>query len=157
MLRVPALGWNMALNDYVRIERGSRESVVAMMAHCHRHLAAGSPMFLFPEGTRSTDGRLRPFKDGAFHLAMEAKVPDYPVAIAGTHESLPKHGLIVRQRMNARVVVLEPLDPLRFADVASLRDATAAAIAHALSAAPVAPSSLRPCPVAALRQFRRLH
>jgi hypothetical protein len=42
----------------------------------------------------------------------------------------------MRQRMNARVVVLEPLDPLHFADVASLRDATAAAIAGALSAAP---------------------
>jgi 1-acyl-sn-glycerol-3-phosphate acyltransferase len=135
MFRVPALGWNMVLNDYVPLERGNRDSVQSMMAHCHRHLAAGSPVFIFPEGTRSKDGRLQPFKDGAFHLALEANVPVFPVVITGTHEALPKHGLILRQRMNARVVVLEPLDPLRFGDVASLREATAAAIAGALSAA----------------------
>jgi 1-acyl-sn-glycerol-3-phosphate acyltransferase len=89
-------------------------------------------VLLFPEGTRSADGRLQPFKDGAFRLARDARVPVIPVAVSGTHETLPKHGMVLRNRMDARVRVLEPLDPAAFPDVASLREAARAAIARAL-------------------------
>jgi 1-acyl-sn-glycerol-3-phosphate acyltransferase len=130
--KVPMVGWNMTLNDCVRLTRGDRESIRAMMSHCRRHLARGSPLLIFPEGTRSRDGRLQPFKDGAFRLAMEAKVPVIPVAIRGTYETLPKHGLVLRQHMDARVQVLDPLDPARFENAAALRDAARAAIARAI-------------------------
>jgi 1-acyl-sn-glycerol-3-phosphate acyltransferase len=132
IFRVPAVGWNMVLNDYVRLTRGDRESIRAMMEHCRRHLAQGSPVLIFPEGTRSRDGKLQAFKDGAFRLAFETKAPVIPVAIQGTYETLPKHGLVLRRRMDARVQVLEPLDPARFAGVSELRDAARAAIAHAI-------------------------
>ncbi len=132
LFKVPAVGWNMVLNDYVRLRRGDRESIRAMMKHCRRHLARGSPILIFPEGTRSRDGKLQPFKDGAFRLAMEAKVPIIPVAMRGTYETLPKHGLVLRQHMDARVLVLDPLDPARFESVAALRDAARAAIARAI-------------------------
>jgi 1-acyl-sn-glycerol-3-phosphate acyltransferase len=131
LFKVPAVGWNMVLNDYVRLIRGDRESIKAMMAHCRRHLAQGSPLLIFPEGTRSRDGKLQAFKDGAFRLAKEANVPLIPVALQGTYEALPKHGLVLRRRMDARVQVLEPLDPARFGSVAELRDAARAAIARA--------------------------
>jgi 1-acyl-sn-glycerol-3-phosphate acyltransferase len=131
VFKVPFVGWNMVLNDYVRLRRGDRESIRAMMEHCRRHLARGSPVLMFPEGTRSQDGRLQGFKDGAFRLAFEARVPVIPIALRGTHETVPKHGLVLRQRMDARVQVLEPLDPGRFADAGALRDAARAAIAHA--------------------------
>ena len=132
VFKVPAVGWNMVLNDYVRLTRGDRESIRAMMEHCRRHLAQGSPLLIFPEGTRSRDGKLQAFKDGAFKLAMEAKVPVFPVALKGTHETLPKHGLVLRQHMDARVQVLEPLDPARFASAAELREAARSAIARAI-------------------------
>ena len=132
LFRVPVVGWNMVINDYVRVWRGDRESVRQMMVHCRRHLARGSPILLFPEGTRSLDGRIQRFKDGAFRLAFEAKVPVYPVAISGTSEALPKHGLVIRSRMDARVEVLEPLDPAAFADAEELREATRDAIIAAL-------------------------
>ncbi len=132
LFKFPAVGWNMVLNDYVRLTRGDRESIRAMMAHCRRHLARGSPILIFPEGTRSRDGKLQPFKDGAFRLAMEAKVPLIPIAIRGTYEALPKHGLVFRQRMDARVQVLDPLDPTRFESSAALRDTARAAIARAM-------------------------
>jgi 1-acyl-sn-glycerol-3-phosphate acyltransferase len=109
LFRVPIVGWNMALNDYVRIARGERESVRTMMEHCRRHLALGTPVLLFPEGTRSRDGRLQQFKDGAFRLAIEAGCPVIPIVIAGTGEALPKHGLALRSRMQATVRVLEPI------------------------------------------------
>lgn len=132
LFRVPFIGWNMALNDYVRIWRGDRESARRMMAQCRRHLARGAPVLLFPEGTRSRDGRLQPFKDGAFRLALEAGCPVVPIAVAGTFDSLPKSGVVLRRPMRARVQVLEPIAPADHPSVAALRDAARAALVAAL-------------------------
>lgn len=123
LFRIPVVGWNMVLNDYVRIRRGDRESVKDMMAHARRHLARGSAIMIFPEGTRSRDGRMLPFKDGAFKLASEAGCPIIPIAIAGSELALPKHGVIFRQRATIRVRVLDPVDPRAFANPDALKAA----------------------------------
>jgi 1-acyl-sn-glycerol-3-phosphate acyltransferase len=133
LFRIPFLGWNMVLADYVPIWRGDRESIRKMMAHCRSHLARGMPVLIFPEGTRSPDGRLQPFKDGAFRLAVEAGCPVIPVALSGTWATLPKHGLVLRRRMDAWIQVLEPIDPAAYGgDSAALREAARAAIAAVL-------------------------
>lgn len=134
LFRVPFVGWNMVLNDYVRIWRGDRESVKRMMAHCREHLARGSAIIIFPEGTRSLDGRMLPFKDGAFRLASEAACPLIPIAIAGSREALPKHGIIFRQRATIRVRVLDPLDPKAFESIEALKEAARAAIVAGVAA-----------------------
>ncbi len=138
--RIPFIGWNMVLNGYVPLTRGAAESARRMVARCHELLAAGAPVLLFPEGTRSPDGRLRPFKDGAFLIAGQAGVPLIPVAISGTYETLPKRGIVLRNRMRAVVEVLDPIDPSRAGSVAELREAARRAISEALErrAAPVA-------------------
>lgn len=123
LFKVPVVGWNMWINDYVPIRRGERESIRRMMDHCRTHLARGTPVLIFPEGTRSADGRLQAFKDGAFRLAFEAGCPVIPIAVSGTAEALPKHGLTMRQRMRAEVRVLEPIRPQDHTSVAALRDA----------------------------------
>jgi 1-acyl-sn-glycerol-3-phosphate acyltransferase len=134
LFRVPFVGWNMVLNDYVRVWRGERESVKRMLAHSKEHLARGSALIIFPEGTRSRDGRMLPFKDGAFKLAAEAGCPVIPIAIQGSYEALPKHGLIFRQRATIRCKVLDPLDPKAFESTEALkaaaRDAIAAGVAE---------------------------
>ncbi len=140
LFKIPLLGWNMRMNDYVPIERGERQSIKKMMAHCRRQLARGAPVLMFPEGTRAVDGRLQRFRDGAFKLAYEAKVPVIPVAITGTSQALPKHGLVMRERMQAVARVLEPLDPASFESAFALRDAARAAITSAL------PEEHRPLP-----------
>lgn len=133
VFQVPFIGWNMKLNDYVGLRRGDRESIRRMMAHCAKHLAAGSPVLIFPEGTRSPDGVLQPFKDGAFKLACETGCPVIPVAISGTYRGLPKHGILFRNRMDALVRVLPPLHPADHGgDPGALRDAARAAIAAVL-------------------------
>ena len=109
MFRIPCLGWNMALNDYVRLRRGSPESIARMMATCERHLAMGSSIMIFPEGTRSPDGRLRAFKHGAFTLAQRAGVPILPIVVDGTAHALPKHGFILGRRHAIRVAVLDEI------------------------------------------------
>ena len=106
MFRIPAIGWNMALNRYVKLRRGSPESIARMMDVCARHLADGSSIMIFPEGTRSPDGRLKGFKHGAFTLAQRARVPLLPIVVEGTAPALPKHGFVLRGRHAIRIRVL---------------------------------------------------
>jgi 1-acyl-sn-glycerol-3-phosphate acyltransferase len=134
MFKIPVIGWNMSLNGYVRLVRGSGESVRRMLARCGELLEQGTPVLIFPEGRRTDDGRLQPFKDGAFELAMRHEVPVIPVAVSGTRRALPKHGFVLREHVDARVEVLPALCSADFSDVAGLRDATRARIEAALQA-----------------------
>ncbi|HTO06481.1 MAG TPA: lysophospholipid acyltransferase family protein [Myxococcota bacterium] len=112
--RVPLIGWNMRLNRYIPLVRGQRESVVAMMAMCEQTLAQGSSVMIFPEGTRSADGRLKAFKTGAFELALRTKAPILPIALDGTARALPKRGYLLQGRHPIRVRLLAPLDPATY-------------------------------------------
>lgn len=129
--RLPCIGWNMTLNQYVAVVRGDRASILKMMQECRAHLRGGSPILMFPEGTRTTTGELQAFKDGAFQLATEMKCPIIPIALHGTGDSLPKHGIVLRTSMRALVEVLDPIAPDGL-EPSELRDATRSAIAAAL-------------------------
>src|SRR5690349_7116530 len=116
MFRIPAIGWNMALNRYVKLTRGSSESITRMMAACEAHLAAGSSVMIFHEGTRSPDGHLRAFKHGAFTLAQHARVPILPIVVDGTADALPKHGFVLRGKHDISVRVLDEIPVERVCD-----------------------------------------
>ncbi len=121
--RIPLIGWNMRLNRYVPLVRGDKESIAAMVHACEAWLARGVPVLLFPEGTRSPDGEVRAFKDGAFRMAIERRVPLIPMALSGTGDVLPKHGWVMRGTARCRVRVLGPVDPAAFGgDVAAFRE-----------------------------------
>jgi 1-acyl-sn-glycerol-3-phosphate acyltransferase len=113
--RVPCIGWNMSLNRYIKLRRGSRESVASMMRECERTLAEGNSIMMFPEGTRSPDGRLRAFKPGAFTLAKRGGVPILPIVIEGTADALPKRGFVLQGRHAIRVRVLDEIPYATFA------------------------------------------
>ncbi|MCE9668599.1 1-acyl-sn-glycerol-3-phosphate acyltransferase [Myxococcus stipitatus] len=119
---LPLIGWNMRLNRYVPLVRGDKESIGRMMAQCERWLSRGVPVLMFPEGTRSADGQLKPFKDGAFVLSLKMKCPVIPIVLTGTAKTLPKHGLVLETSAHCHVQVLPPVDPSGFADVAALRE-----------------------------------
>lgn len=113
--RIPFIGWNMRLNRYIPLVRGKRESVVRMMELCEAALRGGSSVMIFPEGTRSVDGRLRAFKPGAFELALRTRAPILPIALDGTARALPKRGYLLQGKHPITVRVLEPLEPASFA------------------------------------------
>ncbi len=134
IFKVPFIGWNMRLNRYVRLRRGDSESASQMMDDCRQHLREGSSVFLFPEGTRTKDGALRPFKRGAFQLATELGVPVVPIALNGTREVLPKQGFVIRNvKLNGKVHVLPAIHPDDCdSDVQQLQDRAQTAIQAAL-------------------------
>ena len=107
--RIPLIGWNMRLNRYIELRRGDRESVLRMLERCRRTLAEGSSIMMFPEGTRSADGRLQGFKEGAFELALDTKRPILPIVVEGTADALPKRGFVLRGRHRIRISVLDEL------------------------------------------------
>jgi 1-acyl-sn-glycerol-3-phosphate acyltransferase len=115
--RVPCIGWNMSLNRYIKLRRGDRASVERMMAACQRTIAAGNSIMMFPEGTRSSDGRLRAFKTGAFTLAQRTAAPLLPIILQGTANALPKRGFVLRGRHEIRIRVLDEIPYRSFADL----------------------------------------
>ena len=119
VFKIPFIGWNMYLNRYIRLKRGDKKGIAKMFVDCEKALAEGNSLFVFPEGTRSETGTLKPFKSGAFILAKKMQIPILPVVIIGTRDALPKHSLNFHGSHKVRIRVLEPVDYERFADLSA--------------------------------------
>lgn len=96
MLKVPFVGRYARAMGMVFIERGARRSVARSLAEAVERVRGGATVCVFPEGTRSRDGRVAPFKPGAFEVALAAGVAVVPVGITGTGAVLPASGFRVR-------------------------------------------------------------
>jgi 1-acyl-sn-glycerol-3-phosphate acyltransferase len=90
LFRIPILGKAMRVSQFVPVDRSDRESAATSVAKCVELLRQGISFAVYPEGTRSPDGRLRPFKKGAFLMAIQAGVPVIPVSIAGAQNLMRK-------------------------------------------------------------------
>jgi 1-acyl-sn-glycerol-3-phosphate acyltransferase len=91
LFRVPFAGWSMALAGDIPVHRGEGRSAKEAMDRCKRWVERGVPVIIFPEGTRSPDGKMGRFKDGAFRLALDCGAQIVPIAVCGTRKALPKH------------------------------------------------------------------
>jgi len=107
--KIPFIGWTMYLNRYVAIKRGGLSSIKSMMKQSNSHLANGSPIFIFPEGSRASDGVLKSFKTGAFKIAQEADVDIIPIVLSGTDKAVPKNSLMFKGHQHIGVKVLPPI------------------------------------------------
>ena len=124
---VPFLGWVIWLAGFIFIDRGHRGAARRSLKLAASRIRAGQSIVAFPEGTRSRDGHLLPFKKGSFLLAMEAGVPLVPFAILGGAEILPKGTWRVRGG-TYRIRIGTPLEPAAFANPEDLRKAAVAAV-----------------------------
>lgn len=84
VFRLPCIGWNMYLNQYIRVDRGNVHSVHATMDECRHWLHRGMPLLMFPEGTRSRTGAIKEFHGGSFKLAVESGCAVIPIVVDGT-------------------------------------------------------------------------
>jgi len=122
LFKVPILGWGMRLARLVPVDRRNRETAIASLRYAADVLRTSLNMTVWPEGTRSPDGRLQPFKKGPFHLAMDSGVPVVPITLVGTHEIWPKGQFAIRPG-TATVIFHEPIDPKAYASPDELLDA----------------------------------
>jgi 1-acyl-sn-glycerol-3-phosphate acyltransferase len=146
LMKIPLLGTAMRMGKFVPVSRGhSREEAARSVAAAADALRSGLNIFIFPEGTRSPDGNLLPFKKGAFFLAAETGAPMVPIVIRGTAQMMRKGSLKVYPRAanpRGEVVVefLPALQPSHYASKEDLMQAVRERMEAALGlqAAPVA-------------------
>ena len=108
ILKIPLVGWMMKMSGDVSLVRGDPSSGAAALKVCETWLDRKMSVMIFPEGTRSLDGEIRAFKDGAFRLAITTGTPILPMAVHGTRSALRKHDWRMGNT-NAEVRVLEPI------------------------------------------------
>ncbi len=108
ILKIPLVGWMMKMSGDVSLVRGDPSSGAAALKVCETWLDRKMSVMIFPEGTRSLDGEIRAFKDGAFRLAITTGTPILPMAVHGTRSALRKHDWRMGNT-KAEVRVLEPI------------------------------------------------
>jgi 1-acyl-sn-glycerol-3-phosphate acyltransferase len=106
--RIPLFGWAMSAGRFIFIDRANAIAARRSIEEAKRRISGGQTVLLFPEGTRSRDGKLGAFKKGGFHLAIDAGVPIVPVALKGTRESMPRGSVLLRPG-RVQAIIGEPI------------------------------------------------
>ena len=132
LMRIPILGTAMRMGKFVPVERGHRrEAAQASVAAAADALRSGLNILVFPEGTRSNDGRLSTFKKGPFFLAQQTQAPIIPIALSGTQKMMRKGSIAITPGV-AHVRMLPAIEPAEYASREDLLRAVRQAIADAL-------------------------
>jgi 1-acyl-sn-glycerol-3-phosphate acyltransferase len=93
---IPIVGLAFKLAKFVPVDRGNREAGINAVKQAVEYIKSGSSFLVYPEGTRSPDGRLLRFKKGAFIMAIEAGIPIVPLACSGAHRVMRKKSLVIQ-------------------------------------------------------------
>jgi 1-acyl-sn-glycerol-3-phosphate acyltransferase len=132
LMNIPILGRAMRMAKFVPVERGHRrDAAQASVEAAADALRSGLHILVYPEGTRSPDGRLSTFKKGPFFLAMETQAPIIPIALSGTQTMMRKGSNAITPGL-ATIQLLPAVEPSAYATREQLMQAVRKAIAEAL-------------------------
>jgi len=109
LFNYPIVGQAFTLAHFIPVERGDHESAIASLEKATEAMKEGQSFLIYPEGTRSPDGRLQEFKRGAVVMAIKAGVPIVPMVCAGAQKVMEKRSLVIRPGV-ITVEFLEPID-----------------------------------------------
>jgi 1-acyl-sn-glycerol-3-phosphate acyltransferase len=112
--RIPVLGWLMKLNDYIVVDRNNPTARHNLLKDCEIAVLRGSSVIMFPEGTRTMDGEIKVFKEGAFKVALANKLPILPVLLDGTMQAVPKKNFIFLGNHRLRLKILPEIPYISF-------------------------------------------
>ncbi|MCW9708946.1 1-acyl-sn-glycerol-3-phosphate acyltransferase [Aliifodinibius sp. 1BSP15-2V2] len=118
---IPILGWIIYMTGHLGIDRKSMRSA-KKLDDLVAPIQAGIPAMIFPEGTRSRTGELKPFKNGAFKLAKKYNFKILPIVLQGGGEAMPSGSWRIAPRQNFKISVLDPLDSEQYDSVTELKD-----------------------------------
>ncbi|HZJ74043.1 MAG TPA: lysophospholipid acyltransferase family protein [Perlabentimonas sp.] len=111
LFRVPFIGWNLWLNKHIVIDRASISGAKKMLLQSQKNISMGNSVLIFPEGTRSKDGAIKRFKDGAFVLAKKTNTTMLPVVINGGKEVVLNNGYALKGSQTFNVKILPEISP----------------------------------------------
>jgi 1-acyl-sn-glycerol-3-phosphate acyltransferase len=113
--RMPFIGWHLRRTGHMLVDRSrpDRTKILGWAAHL---TTRGLSLFVFPEGTRSRDGRVAPFKGGSFHLALEAGLTIVPISVVGSRHIMLK-GRLATYPGTVRLIVHDPIDTTQLVGV----------------------------------------
>jgi 1-acyl-sn-glycerol-3-phosphate acyltransferase len=94
--RIPILGTGMLARGFIPVDRRNRGQALEAVEKGVRALKAGKSFLVYPEGTRSPDGRLQSFKKGVFVMALKAGAPIVPISVSGSNKIMPKGKFVMR-------------------------------------------------------------
>jgi len=114
MSKIPIVGKGMTAAEFPFIDRKNRHQAMRDLEAVQKLLASGIVMWIAPEGTRSKDGKLAPFKKGAFITAIQAKATIIPIGIRGAYEILPARTFQFNINQTAEVHIGKPIDASKF-------------------------------------------
>jgi len=106
--RVPILGRVMVACGFISVDRRNREQALEAVEKGVQALKAGKSFLVYPEGTRSPDGRLQSFKKGVFGMAIKAGAPIVPISVSGSNKLMPK-GKFVMRPGRVRITLHQPV------------------------------------------------
>lgn len=110
LFRIPLLGQAMRAAEFPAIDRSNRSVALRDLEKARMMMESGIVLWAAPEGTRSADGTLLPFKKGCFHLALDTEAVIVPVAIRGISQVLPARSLQINLGQPVEVRVGSPID-----------------------------------------------
>jgi 1-acyl-sn-glycerol-3-phosphate acyltransferase len=96
LFAIPILGWAMGAANYISIDRSGRRRALKSIERAASKIKGGVSVVIFPEGTRSRDGAIQPFKRGGFTLALKSGVPIIPITINGSRDVMARDSMRVR-------------------------------------------------------------
>jgi len=95
LFKIPIFGWAMKRAGYISIDRSNKESAIQSLKRTANIIKNGASVIIFPEGTRSRNQNVQPFKKGGFVLAVDSGVPIVPVVLHGTWKIMPKNQIVI--------------------------------------------------------------
>ncbi len=113
LFAIPIFGAAMRSAGYIEIDRSNREKAIRSIDEAALRIRSGKSVMTFPEGTRSRDGHIKAFKQGAFHLAIQSGVPIIPVTIIGSGRIMPKRSLRIKPGQ-IKMIIGKPIDVKNF-------------------------------------------
>jgi 1-acyl-sn-glycerol-3-phosphate acyltransferase len=131
LFKFPIVGPAFHLAHFIPVDRFNRDSAINSLEKATEALRAGQSFLIYPEGTRSPDGRLQEFKKGTAVMAIKAGVPIVPVACSNAHRIMEKR----RLRITPGDILVEFMDPINAAEYSTeQRDALTQRLHDAVAA-----------------------
>jgi 1-acyl-sn-glycerol-3-phosphate acyltransferase len=130
LLRIPLFGWALARTGAISLDRSNRGESLKRLQQSSDKLKGGWSILIYPEGTRTSDGLLQPFKKGAFVLAVDSGIPILPITMNGAFKVLPKNKTFAFLPGHISLTIGDPIatEGLTHDDIPKLMEKTHAAV-----------------------------